>query len=216
MSHLHDWTGMSTEERDILLEAFCKQGLTSSKIALQFVNCSRNAVVGRVHRLQAQGKKIRLGGYQSNSPRSKKRKPVDTQAEAAKPDLLVIENPKLAKKSREYDHSLDALPLIVTVEPKVGSLSADVASFIDQALSPTLTADQRRDMSFQPLPGVAFISQLDLSSNTCRWPVNGTFGREPIHCGAPCIPHTYCEAHRRLAYTPRSPTLKEVRRGANS
>jgi len=220
-SHLHDWIRLSTEERDLLLEGFCKEGLTASQIALQFINCSRNAVVGRIHRMQGRGVKIRLGGYQ---PKHSK-KSAEPKRKPAKPDLRIVETAKAAAKSYPEvaaqihaekkvidDHSLDALPLITALPSE--AISVEISAFLDHLSSSGLTADQKRDLSFTPLPGSNPIS--DPSRLSCRWPVNGTFGREPLHCGLPSAPLGYCEAHRRIAYTPRNPITKEVRRGANS
>jgi len=209
-SHLHDWTGLSTSERDKLLDGFCKQGMTSSQIALQFVNCSRNAVVGRVHRLQAQGKNIRLGGYQHNSPRGKKKEPSATRAKVTKPSPRVIENPEPPARTPERDGARAARP---SVAPSMNPASADVSAFMDQLFSPALTANQKRDLSFTPLPGTK--PTADPTTHECRWPVNGTFGSDPLHCGLPSAPLGYCETHRQIAYIPRNPN-KEVRRGANS
>jgi hypothetical protein len=59
-----------------------------------------------------------------------------------------------------------------------------------------------RARAFEPLPGLAPIHLTELTKTTCRWPVNGIDGSEPIFCGGHA-PQLYCSSHARMAYTPR-------------
>lgn len=58
----------------------------------------------------------------------------------------------------------------------------------------------RRAFAFDPLPGVEPVT---FGSPGCKYPVDGLDGPGLLWCGADRGDHrTYCEAHRRLAFTP--------------
>lgn len=57
------WKKMPSDQRDALLIQMCSDGKTASQIAAYFDDFpTRNAVVGRIHRLKEKGLKIRLAG----------------------------------------------------------------------------------------------------------------------------------------------------------
>lgn len=61
-----------------------------------------------------------------------------------------------------------------------------------------------KDRAFEPIDGVVPVHLLELTSLSCRWPVNGLHGRSPLFCGqARTDDRSYCAAHRALAQTKR-------------
>lgn len=68
-------------------------------------------------------------------------------------------------------------------------------------IDPPVSASKWIDQDRPPLPGATPISIMDLPNRegiVCRFPVQGGF------CGVASGDHTYCETHRRYAYTART------------
>lgn len=64
---LPDWKALDPADRDAMLITLCGQGLSASRIAERFLNCTRSAVVGRVHRLQKRQVRVALRGRPSTN-----------------------------------------------------------------------------------------------------------------------------------------------------
>ncbi len=56
---LPDWKTMPADERDALLAKLCAEGFSASAIAAQFENCSRNAIMGKVLRMNDPAVKLK-------------------------------------------------------------------------------------------------------------------------------------------------------------
>lgn len=181
MSELPDWTKIPRDERRRLLTAYCEEGLTASKIADSFQNCSRSAVIGLVHRL-----KLQLGGGQPRKGMTGRRKP---GTEAA---------PKAAKAK-----PVRASKLVQQTSSWRGANNPPASDFkaraLQRAASPGIVI--KRENAFDPIPGsepVAF------GSAGCKWPVDKLDGPGLLACGATKL-HSetpYCSAHSSLASAP--------------
>lgn len=55
MTERPDWTAMDGKKRDALILKYFQEGLSASMVAAKFANASRNAVIGRRHRMEAKG-----------------------------------------------------------------------------------------------------------------------------------------------------------------
>ena len=144
------------DERVELLKKLWADGLSASQIAAQLGGVTRNAVIGKVHRLGLSG---RAKTPSSSVPRV--RKPRTT---GMRPRMRYHGNNALAPQY-DYEQDLDPLANVVPIGPR--------------------------------------ISILELSENTCRWPI-GEPGKEGFgYCGSQTkgeLP--YCPYHARAAYQP--------------
>ncbi len=104
-----------TDERVELLKRLWAEGLSASQIATQLGGVSRNAVIGKVHRLKLSGR----GRAAAASPRAKKAGATGTAARPARP-------------SRPVTTSIGATALQATfeVEPHVRTVSQPVHSMV--------------------------------------------------------------------------------------
>ncbi|RWM29445.1 GcrA family cell cycle regulator [Mesorhizobium sp.] len=182
-----------TPEQDSLLRKLNADGLTASQIAAHFENFSRNAIIGRAHRLG-------LVLANANGPiKNRKRKHL---ADSKKPAT-----PQRKKLIAGIEHIVR--PAKPTAPEPIATAKA--IPIVLPATVPTFTT---RESYFLPLPGSPPVDLADMEGGKCHWPVNGLYGREPIYCGRPAD-GTYCRVHTRLAYEPAQ-TPKETRHGASA
>jgi hypothetical protein len=179
---LPNWTTIPRGDLDRLLAAYCEEGLTASAIAKKFQNCSRSAVIGRIHR-----KKLQLNNGSPRKGKTGRRKadaapkPATTKAPARKPTKLVQQTVSWRGASN----------------PVATDFKARAAQ---RATSPGIVI--KRENAFDPMPDTPPVA---FGSPGCRWPVDGINGTGLLSCGAVKeIEHSYCGAHRQLSYQPPS------------
>lgn len=212
-----------TDERIATLKKMWEGGSTASQIAEELGGVSRNAVIGKAHRL---GLKSRPSPVKANEKKkaakkaaakaSAPKKPADTSAKPAakvpaKPPVKAeksaaptSEAPKAvpATPSQPMPNPTSDLPKIVSVGP---------GGFLRQGpgdqQAPIPPAPPRRLVPAKPSPEIADkTSLLDLSDKVCRWPM-GHPGEPDFHfCGAPVNPgFPYCVEHCGRAYQAQLP-----------
>jgi GcrA cell cycle regulator len=200
-----------TEERIERLKKMWHDGATASQIADELGGVSRNAVIGKAHR---------LGLEQRPSPV----KPGD-EKEAAKPaPARAAAAPKPAPKAEasrpaEPVQAAPATPHPRPHQPSGPRVSAHdlqyrsigPGGFVRQGpgdqQAPIPPAPPRRLVPAKPSPEVADkTSLLDLNDRICKWPM-GHPGEPDFHfCGEPANPgFPYCVAHCGVAYQAQLP-----------
>ncbi|HYE28390.1 MAG TPA: GcrA family cell cycle regulator [Allosphingosinicella sp.] len=193
-----------TDERIDRLKELWSQGMTASQIADELGGVSRNAVIGKAHRL----------GLQS---RPSPVKPNEGQGEAAPAPLQpVIETPAEADEARaepETETAAEDEPAAPepapAPQPQIRSIGP--GGFVRQApgeqQSPIPPAPPRRLVPAKPSPEIADkTGLLDLNEKICKWPI-GHPGEPDFHfCGAPANPgFPYCVEHCGVAYQAQIP-----------
>lgn len=210
-----------TDERIATLQKMWEGGSTASQIAEELGGVSRNAVIGKAHRL---GLKSRPSPVKANEKKKaakkaapkaaavKKAAPKAAKPVAAKPSLKSADNAAPAAKpdapaatgspSQPVPNPAPDLPKIVSVGP---------GGFLRQGpgdqQAPIPPAPPRRLVPAKPSPEIADkTSLLDLSDKVCRWPM-GHPGEPDFHfCGAPVNPgFPYCVEHCGRAYQAQLP-----------
>ena len=215
-----------TDERIATLKKLWEGGATASQIAEELGGVSRNAVIGKAHRL---GLKSRPSPVKSGekkaaaSSSAKTKKPSVTRvaaepkpapatkpaaAEAPKPAAAPAPSPAPsagatgATPSQPLPNSGSDLPKIVSVGP---------GGFLRQGpgdqQAPIPPAPPRRLVPAKPSPDIADkTSLLELSDKVCRWPM-GHPGEPDFHfCGEPVNPgFPYCVEHCGRAYQAQLP-----------
>ena len=214
-----------TDERIAPLKKMWEGGSTASQIADELGGVSRNAVIGKAHRL---GLKARPSPVKPNDPKdkaapakadkpaakppAKKTTPAisrpaprpaapapvtEEQAEAAPPPPPRAEIP-----SQPLPNPTPDMPRIVSVGP---------GGFLRQGpgeqQAPIPPAPPRRLVPAKPSPEIADkTSLLDLSDKVCRWPM-GHPGEPDFHfCGETVNPgFPYCVEHCGRAYQAQLP-----------
>ncbi|WP_172332504.1 GcrA family cell cycle regulator [Mangrovicoccus sp. HB161399] len=191
-----------TEERVELLKKMWSEGQSASQIAKALGGVTRNAVIGKVHRL---GLSNRTGG--AGTPPKPEAKPVEAQVtEAPK-----MEAPKAAAPVAE--------PKIEAEPPKPREPVTSVKIAVPAARKPIVPAGQ----PLPPQPSANEVSPealatqreaekkakrltlMELTERTCKWPIGDPATDDFWFCGHPVQQgKPYCEAHVGVAFQPMS------------
>lgn len=190
-----------TDERIEKLTKMWEGGATASQIADVLGGVSRNAVIGKAHRL---GLKSRPSPVKANEGEAKpapkpKAKPVEkapARAAAPAPERTTAAPAPVAPRPQAD------MPKIVSIGP---------GGFMRQGpgdqQAPIPPAPPRRLVPAKPSPEIADkTSLLDLSDRVCRWPM-GHPGEPDFHfCGEAVNPgFPYCVEHCGRAYQAQLP-----------
>ncbi len=203
-----------TDERIDRLKAMWEKGLTASQIADELGGVSRNAVIGKAHRL---GLKSRPSPVKANEVEAKPAPaaPASAAAASAKPKIKLPEKPVAAapRAPAQLDRPVmtpmhapatprSDLPKIVSIGP---------GGFMRQGpgdqQAPIPPAPPRRLVPAKPSAEIADkTSLLELSDRVCRWPM-GHPGEPDFHfCGVAVNPgFPYCVEHCGRAYQAQLP-----------
>ena len=208
-----------TDERIATLKKMWEGGSTASQIADELGGVSRNAVIGKAHRL---GLKSRPSPVKANDKKKAPAKPAPAPKPAAKkaakpapkaapaaaapakPAAPAAPGPRQdgAPQSQPLPNRSSNLPKIVSVGP---------GGFLRQGPGdqqpPIPPAPPRRLVPAKPSAEIADkTSLLDLSDKVCRWPM-GHPGEPDFHfCGDAVNPgFPYCVEHCGRAYQAQLP-----------
>jgi len=195
-----------TDERIDTLKTMWEAGQTASQIAEALGGVSRNAVIGKAHRL----------GLQS---RPSPVKPNEPEAKAApEPKSAPAPAPKPVERAAAPQPAPAPAPMatpeprpIPTVSDQPILRSVGPGGFVRQAPGeqqpPIAPAPPRRLVPAKPSPEIADkTSLLDLNDKICKWPL-GHPGEPDFHfCGDKVNPgFPYCVAHCGHAYQAQLP-----------
>ena len=198
-----------TDERIETLKTMWEGGQTASQIAEALGGVSRNAVIGKAHRL---GLQARPSPVKAHEPEAK--------AEAAKPEPVAAPPPPPERKpapaaqaaapDTDDDDGDDAPAPRPAVDAPV-LRSVGPGGFLRQnpgeQAAPITPAPPRRLVPAKPSEAIAGkTSLLDLNDRICKWPL-GHPGEPDFHfCGDKVNPgFPYCVAHCGHAYQAQLP-----------
>ncbi|MDG6077738.1 GcrA cell cycle regulator [Erythrobacter litoralis] len=210
-----------TDERIATLKKMWEGGSTASQIADELGGVSRNAVIGKAHRLglKSRPSPVKAGEKKAAKPAPKPApaapksapKPAAPKPVAAKPASPPAPAPSPsappaakadASPSQPMPNKQGDMPKIVSVGP---------GGFLRQGPGdqqpPIPPAPPRRLVPAKPDPAIADkTSLLDLSEKVCRWPM-GHPGEPDFHfCGEAVNPgFPYCVEHCGRAYQAQLP-----------
>jgi GcrA cell cycle regulator len=196
-----------TDERIDRLKELWTKGMTASQIADELGGVSRNAVIGKAHRL---GLQSRPSPVKPNEPVAAKPKakpaPSPAPASAARPEPAPAPRP-----SPNAAPQTGAAPPPAPKQPQPRIVSVGPGGFLRQGpgdqQSPIPPAPPRRLVPAKPSADVADkTSLLDLNEKICKWPM-GHPGEPDFHfCGKPSNPgFPYCVDHCGVAYQAQLP-----------
>lgn len=190
-----------TDERVETLKKMWGEGQSASQIAKELGGVTRNAVIGKVHRL---GLSNRAGSAGSAAKAAPKEKPTAAPAAAAKPVAKPAPKPKAAPASTPPKEELE-------LDENGIPISAARRAIIPagQPLPPQPSANE---ISPEALAKVSEIEKtakrltlMELTEKTCKWPVGDPATDDFWFCGlAVQQGKPYCEAHVGVAFQPMS------------
>lgn len=192
-----------TDERIELLRKRWSEGHSASQIATELGGVTRNAVIGKVHRLKLESRI----------------KAAPTAAEAK------VETPPAAPRTLEAVPQVAAAPVVETVrvqaesaprlviasqthiarQPSVRAVGA-TALKMDEEIEAVATHVEDEDrQSAEIVPISRNLTLIQLSERTCKWPLGDPLSPDFRFCGnhsGEASP--YCKYHARLAFQPVS------------
>jgi GcrA cell cycle regulator len=197
-----------TEERIDRLKKMWQDGATASQIADELGGVSRNAVIGKAHRLGLEARPSPV------KPGEEKEKPAPAAAapapKAAPPERIA---PKAAAPAAQSSpapaHPTRTAPQRSAQEMQYRSIGP--GGFVRQGpgdqQAPIPPAPPRRLVPAKPSPEVADkTSLLDLNDRICKWPMGHPGEPDFYFCGEPANPgFPYCVEHCGVAYQAQLP-----------
>jgi GcrA cell cycle regulator len=200
-----------TEERIERLKKMWHDGSTASQIADELGGVSRNAVIGKAHRLglEQRPSPVKPGEEVAKKPAASA---PATEAPAAKPaPAPEPEADEPIARSVTSPSPIDARPPRQLTPQELQYRSIGPGGFIRQGpgeqQAPIPPAPPRRLVPAKPSPEVADkTSLLDLNDRICKWPI-GHPGEPDFHfCGEQANPgFPYCVQHCGVAYQAQLP-----------
>lgn len=190
-----------TDERVELLKKMWSEGQSASQIAKELGAVTRNAVIGKVHRL---GLSNRVG-----TPGEGKGKGDETvEAEVPRAEAAPRAPSANPAASPRTEPRPAAAPRIETPVSNVTPLRKQIIP-AGQPLPPQPSAGE---ISPEALASVREVEKkarriplMDLTERTCKWPIGDPATPDFWFCGLPSQPgKPYCEAHVGVAFQPMS------------
>ncbi len=191
-----------TDERVETLKRMWGEGASASQIAKELGGVTRNAVIGKVHRLGLSNRNQGEEAPKAEAPAPKPPKP-KTEAAAPKPEP---EPPAPAVEEEEDDdepRTMAAVPQGTNITPLRKPLMAG------QPLPPQPSANEISPEALAKVNAVEKtakkISLMELTERTCKWPIGDPATAKFWFCGLPVqAGKPYCEAHVSVAFQPMS------------
>ena len=203
-----------TDERIERLKKMWSDGATASQIADELGGVSRNAVIGKAHRL---GLDARPSPVKPGEEKERKTAAAASPAPAAKP--AKADGPRAADDEPEVVQPMQHKPApggpqthrSQKAPPGIEYRSIGPGGFVRQGpgdtQAPIPPAPPRRLVPAKPSAEVADkTSLLELNDRICKWPM-GHPGEPDFHfCGQPSNPgYPYCVQHCGVAYQAQLP-----------
>jgi GcrA cell cycle regulator len=188
-----------TDERVEVLKKMWGDGQSASQIAKELGGVTRNAVIGKVHRLGLSNRATASGAAKSATATAKEPEKSATPGVAPKP------KPKAAPAE-------PTTPAAATEAPPRQSNVTHLRRVIVPAGQPLPPQPSANEISPEALAKVSEVEKhakkiglMDLTERTCKWPIGDPATEDFWFCGLPVQPgKPYCEAHVGVAFQPMS------------
>ncbi|MDX8351104.1 GcrA family cell cycle regulator [Cognatiyoonia sp. IB215182] len=187
-----------TDERVETLKKMWGEGQSASQIAKELGGVTRNAVIGKVHRL---GLSNRAGSGGGASKAPAKEKPAAAPKPAPKPATAKAKPAPAAPAAKE-EPELDENGIPISAARRAIIPAG-------QPLPPQPSANEISPEALAKVSEVEKtarkISLMELTEKTCKWPIGDPATEDFWFCGLPVqAGKPYCEAHVGVAFQPMS------------
>ncbi|TYO91210.1 GcrA family cell cycle regulator [Oceanicella actignis] len=210
-----------TDERVEALKTMWAEGKSASQIAKALGGVTRNAVIGKVHRLglsnRAAAKPAAEPARERPEPKAErapkaapKAKPAEAEAPAAQPAPAPQPAPEPAaarpapQPEPEPEPRPASAPAAQPEAPVVARRGGPGAG--PQPPAPSEVSEEARRRLEEVEKKARRLSLLELTERTCKWPIGDPATDDFYFCGLPAHGgKPYCEDHVVIAYQPMSP-----------
>jgi GcrA cell cycle regulator len=196
-----------TDERVETLKRMWAEGQSASQIAKELGGVTRNAVIGKVHRL---GLSNRAGEGAAAADDSEQPSPARSEASSPKPAEPAAAKPAAAPKPTPERAAPQAAPAAPASGATVTPLP--IRKAIIPAGQPLPPQPSANEISPEALASVREVEKrakkltlMELTERTCKWPIGDPATDDFWFCGLPSVAgKPYCEAHVGVAFQPMS------------
>lgn len=180
-----------TDDRVDTLKRMWGEGHSASSIAKELGGVTRNAVIGKVHRLGLSNRDT--GGAQAAAAAT---------APAVEAPAAPVPEPQVPAVREE-----PLEPATYSAEPKATPIRKIIPA--GQPLPPQPSANEISAEALEKVraveKGAARLSLMELTERTCKWPIGDPATEAFWFCGLPVqAGKPYCEAHVSVAFQPMS------------
>jgi GcrA cell cycle regulator len=187
-----------TDERVETLKKMWAEGQSASQIAKELGGVTRNAVIGKVHRL---GLSNRVGGggvaeAEDDATPATKPEPTARPAEPAR-SADPAPRPAPERPVPATGATITPIPLRKAIIPAGQPLPPQPSA---NEISPEVLASVREVEKHAKK-----LTLMELTERTCKWPIGDPATEDFWFCGLQSLPgKPYCEAHVGVAFQPMS------------
>ena len=202
-----------TDERVETLKKMWAEGQSASQIAKELGGVTRNAVIGKVHRLGLSNR-VGPGGTES-----------EEEELAAAPEPIQPAAPPVAEVVEAVPEAVEPVPPVMPERPPVAPVAAAAPAASPPMMAPIplrkaiIPAGQplppqpsANEISPEALASVREVEKrakklklMELTERTCKWPIGDPATEDFWFCGLPSVAgKPYCEAHVGVAFQPMS------------
>ncbi|MGO9744500.1 MAG: GcrA family cell cycle regulator [Roseiarcus sp.] len=180
-----------TEERVELLRQLWLDGKSASQISAALgAGLTRNAVIGKVHRLGLAGR---------------------AKAPAAQPNVTAAPKAQAARRRPNGSAAATTRPTAAPMIASPAIVQGNTALAVNAAAAPE--AQPARSEEEVVIPLSRRVTIVDLKESMCRWPLGDPTSPDFRYCGSPSSGTTpYCQHHGALAYQPAQDRRRERER----
>lgn len=180
-----------TDERVETLKKMWAEGQSASQIAKELGGVTRNAVIGKVHRLGLSNRNGG-GGTADKAKAEPAKAKAEPKAKAAKPAAAAAQ-PAEATPEPARPATPARRPIIPAGQPLPPQPAANEIS--PEALASVREVEKKAKK----------LNLMELTERTCKWPIGDPATEEFWFCGLPVqAGKPYCEAHVGVAFQPMS------------
>ncbi|MAZ83463.1 MAG: GcrA cell cycle regulator [Rhizobiales bacterium] len=166
-----------TDERVEMLKKLWADGLSASQIAAQLGGVSRNAVIGKVHRLNLPGRAKSSG---------------QTKVRTKRPAPNAPRSSTFTARAASHSHTTRS----ISRSSAATALKADVEAVAYQEID-------TRPQEDVVVPISRKLELVQLTERTCKWPIGDPLQEDFHFCGNDSgEANPYCSYHSRLAFQP--------------
>ena len=198
-----------TDERVETLKRMWAEGQSASQIAKELGGVTRNAVIGKVHRLGLSNRAGEGGAVAEEAeapvaaaPRAEPVAPAPRAEPAPRPEPVAakpapVERPTPAPAAPAAPTNVMPLPIRKAIIPAGQPLPPQPSA---NEISPEALASVR-----EVEKRARKLTLMELTERTCKWPIGDPATDDFWFCGLPSVAgKPYCEAHVGVAFQPMS------------